>query len=408
MNNRIHTTKSNGYSALLGAALLFGFMPILVNMLMPYASDTTIILGRYVISTITLLFCIPITRMIRESKNRDDNSNKADRSFFATLMNSIRIENRRDRMYAYLSGVFLGAYAFAFIRSLDVHGSAHTLIWTYTSLILTTTVADGFMWLHKHRRGIFHNKETTQTEQISKGGVLKAVFSILILFVGLIFSEQWDWQNFSILSILSGGISWGALSGILFGLRAVLNKVVVGKEEYKTVTDENGFVHGKEEVVLLHEQFATALVVLFVTVATAFIPNGTFQELFHFGFSLENTSIVTFLLRIIMLGAICTAFANISYFKGLAAARDASTAKTITVSEIIFGLLVLDAFAVESMILTQFIGTLLIVVAIGVKADFFLGLYLKLKPIKCDKRDGRVEDSTTVSNVYISSEHQWS
>jgi len=326
--------------------------------------------------------------MIRERKKQKHDSNLVNSDFFAIMKNSISIENRRDRMYAYLSGVFLGAYAFAFIRSLDVHGSAHTLIWTYTTLILTTTIADGVLWLHKYRNDINQNRNagSQNEQQVNKSGIFKAVFSILILFVGLIFSEQWEWQNFSIVGILSGGLSWGALSGTLFGLRAVFNKVVVGKKEYKTANDKDGYVHGKEEVVLFHEQIATALVVLLVTATSTFIPNETFQGLFRFEFSLHNTSVVTFLLRIVMLGAICTAFANKFYFKGLAAAKDASTAKTITVSEIIFGLLVLDVFAVESMILTQFIGALFIVVAIGVKADFFLGLYLKLKRIKPIKK----------------------
>jgi len=325
---------------LLFAAVLFGTMPLFINILTPYMSDSTIIVGRFVISfLILLLYCL-----LRKK--------------------SLRLNCKKDTVWIAIAGFFMVAYAFIFIRALDSYGSSRTLVWTYTFVILTTSLYDEIRNLKEKSNRIVSHFVCT-------------VISLIVLFTALVLSNPFD--DFSLIGIIDS-MSWtflGAVSGVLFGIRIIFIKHVMDIK-----TDEIdvpvSIYSNREETVLLREQFFTfVFALIFMISMPHFTSNINYIELL--GFSIENAYRWLPLVVLALLGGVSTAMPSILLYKGLGAVKNSSSTQTIATLEIVIGVMLMSIFTEEVMQTQQYISAFLIFIAIAIKTNFIWELRNWLK-----------------------------
>ena len=320
-------------------------MPLFINILTPYLSDSAIIVGRFKISfLILLLYCI------LSKKN-------------------MRLNHGKDTLLIAVAGFFMVAYAFTFIRALDIYGSSRTLVWTYTFVILTTSLYDEI----KHFRD--------KSERKSKYFVFN-IISLVVLFFALVLSNPLD--EFNISGIIDS-MSWtflGAISGILFGIRIIFIKYVIGVKIYEVDTTANSY-NNREEIVLLREQFFTLIFalafMLYFTITTNYMT--------MISYAIEHIYILLPLVFLVLLGSISTAMPGIFLYKGLSAVKNSSSSQTIATLEIVIGVILMSMFTEEVMQIQQYISAFLIFIAIAIKTNFIWELRNWLKLAKYNDKN---------------------
>jgi len=334
----VKTTRNSflkTFKYLVIASILFGTMPLFVNILTPYLSDSTIIIGRFMISfLILLLYCL------LSKKN-------------------LRLDNAQDTVWVVIAGLFMIAYAFAFVRALDIYGSSRTLVWTYIFVILTTSLHDEIKY--------FGNTKERDSKYF-----FQTIVSILVLFFALVFSNPLD--EFSVRGIIDS-MSWtslGAISGFLFGMRIIFIKYVLDMKIETNGKTKNAY-NNREEAVLLREQLFTFIFALSFMIIAPYLEINA-NNMNTFSFSIENIYGWLPLFVLVLLAGVSTAIPGVLLYKGLSVVKNSSSSQTIATLEIVIGVMLMAIFTEEIMQPQQYFSTLLIFVAIAIKTNFICEL----------------------------------
>ena len=361
------TNLVTGIRQLLPATLLFGLMPLSIELLRPHLSPVTIIFGRYSLSALVLLAYLVY-------------------SYHYKGRGTLRLYSKKDTALSVLSGALLFFYAFAYINSQASYGVALTLIWTYTFLILTTSIADGIKWMK------LRNK-------IKLSATVRNISPIFLLFFALVFSTMGTtfpaYSMEQIMISMQKGITMAfesstfpliaIASGVFFGLRIVFINMILARKDL----DDKPIYEGKESAVLMYEQGTTATLTLFSIATMLFMIRGDSLLVLHSNIDREISALWVIVLGFVVLGVISTAFANLFLFKGIKAVESSSITKTITSVEIVFGLLFLTIVSsmtglipAQRISVYQLFGALLIISAITIKAGMLQGAGEWIKSIR--------------------------